>query len=57
VSFLEFHHVEPYAVGGQATPENIELRCRAHNWYEAQLFFGADREDTATGDGSAAAQS
>ena len=38
--FLELHHVEPYAVGGGATVENIELRCRAHNAYEARLFFG-----------------
>ena len=33
-SFLEFHHVQPYAHGGQATVDNIELRCRAHNLYE-----------------------
>jgi 5-methylcytosine-specific restriction endonuclease McrA len=38
--FLEFHHVEPYSVGGEATVENIELRCRAHNGYEAELFLG-----------------
>ena len=38
--FLEFHHVESYAKGGQATPENIQLRCRAHNAYEADLEFG-----------------
>ena len=38
--FLEFHHVRPYAVGGEATVENIQLRCRAHNGYEADLFFG-----------------
>ena len=38
--FLEFHHVEPYAVGGEATVENVQLRCRAHNAYEARLFFG-----------------
>ena len=31
-----------YLTGGQATVENIELRCRAHNAYEAQLFFGGD---------------
>lgn len=37
--FLEFHHVEPFAAGGAATIENIELRCRAHNGYEADLFF------------------
>lgn len=39
-SRLEFHHVEPYAVGGAATITNIELRCRAHNGYEAMLFYG-----------------
>ena len=44
-SFLEFHHVEPYAVGGNATVENIQLRCRAHNQYEARLFFGCDDVD------------
>jgi hypothetical protein len=38
--FLEFHHVEPYGVGGQAIVENVELRCKAHNGYEAELFFG-----------------
>jgi hypothetical protein len=37
--FLEFHHVAPYAAGGAATVENIQ-RCRAHNLYEAALFFG-----------------
>jgi hypothetical protein len=40
--FLEFHHVEPFAMGGPATVDNIELRCRAHNAYEASLFFGAE---------------
>jgi hypothetical protein len=41
--FLEFHHVRPHAVGGEPTNENIELRCRAHNGYEADLFFGPMR--------------
>jgi hypothetical protein len=40
-AFLEYHHVVPYAVGGQATIANIQLRCRAHNGYEADTFFGA----------------
>ena len=46
---LEFHHVEPYAAGGEATVQNLELRCRAHNAYEARLFFGDDvvREEQA----------
>lgn len=39
--FLEYHHVVPYAAGGQATPANLQLRCRAHNTYEAELYFGA----------------
>jgi hypothetical protein len=38
--FLEFHHVKPYAAGGEATIDNIELRCRAHNGYGAELYFG-----------------
>lgn len=39
--FLEFHHVRPFAVGGAAEEANIELRCAAHNKYEADLYFGA----------------
>ena len=42
--FLEFHHVIPYAVGGKPTVDNIQLRCRAHNRYEATLFYGPGRE-------------
>jgi hypothetical protein len=38
--FLELHHCDPYAIGGEATVENISLRCRAHNVYEAELLFG-----------------
>ena len=43
-SFLEYHHVQPYAAGGAATAANIELRCRAHNAYEASLFFKPEGE-------------
>lgn len=39
-AFLEFHHVVPYARGGPATTANIQLRCRAHNQYEAEKDFG-----------------
>ena len=39
-TFLEYHHVIPYARGGPATIDKIELRCRAHNVYEAELIFG-----------------
>jgi hypothetical protein len=38
--FLELHHTIPYAAGGAATVETIELRCRAHNLFEAELDFG-----------------
>jgi hypothetical protein len=38
--FLEFHHLVPYAAGGETTVENLELRCRAHNAYEAERYFG-----------------
>jgi 5-methylcytosine-specific restriction endonuclease McrA len=36
---LEFHHLVPHARGGPATAANIELRCRAHNRYEAEREF------------------
>jgi len=38
--FLEFHHVIPHATGGEPTAANIQLRCRGHNGYEAELYFG-----------------
>jgi hypothetical protein len=47
-TFLEFHHREPYAKGGLATVDNISLRCRRHNQYEAELIFG-ERSNAQTG--------
>jgi 5-methylcytosine-specific restriction endonuclease McrA len=44
-TFLEFHHIVPHALGGLATVENISLRCRRHNQYEAELVFGGRSED------------
>ena len=38
--FLELHHVVPFADGGPTTAENLQLRCRAHNAYEAKEHFG-----------------
>ena len=38
---VEFHHRIPYARGGTHDIGNIELRCRAHNQYEAELEYGA----------------
>ena len=37
---LDFHHLRPFARGGPSTVENLSLRCRAHNLYEADLEFG-----------------
>ena len=39
-AFLEFHHVDPYALGGETTAANLLLHCRAHNVHEAEPVFG-----------------
>ena len=31
----------PFAAGGEAVEDNLELRCRAHNAYEAAQYFGS----------------
>jgi hypothetical protein len=41
--FVEFHHVDPYALGGEASVDGIQLRCRPHNDYEGRLYFGKRR--------------
>jgi hypothetical protein len=41
--FVEFHHVDPYALGGEASVDGIQLRCRRHNDYEGRLYFGERR--------------
>ncbi len=33
-------HVTPYGAGGASTADNVQLRCRAHNGYEAERYFG-----------------
>ena len=38
--FLEFHHVTPFAFGGRTDVDNLQLRCRSHNAYEAARDFG-----------------
>jgi hypothetical protein len=38
--FVEFHHMVPHGVGGPPTVSNVELRCRSHNDYEADLYYG-----------------
>jgi hypothetical protein len=41
--FVEFHHVDPYALGGEASVDGMQLRCRSHNDYEGRLYFGKRR--------------
>ncbi len=40
-AFLEYHHIHPRARGGEATVENLTLRCRVHNLVQAERDFGA----------------
>ena len=37
---LQFHHRRPHGLGGDRSPENISLRCRWHNRYEAEQDYG-----------------
>jgi hypothetical protein len=37
---LEFHHRAPYARGGAATADNIQLLCREHNALMAERDYG-----------------
>jgi hypothetical protein len=46
-AYLEFHHVRPFAHEGPTTVENISLRCRRHNQYEAELIFGRPQASSA----------
>jgi len=39
---VEYHHDKPYGKGGEHEADNIALRCRAHNQYQADLDFGSD---------------
>jgi hypothetical protein len=56
-AFVEFHHVVPFAIGGGATVENVQLRCRVHNGYEAEVFFGPARQYGGVGMDGATAES
>lgn len=39
-SYLELHHRIPHGHGGARSPENLTLRCKAHNLYQAELDYG-----------------
>lgn len=42
--FLEFHHVVPYADGGETSVENVELRCRLCHTTRTRLRSTSVRE-------------
>jgi hypothetical protein len=44
---VEYHHIIPFGKGGQHEPDNIALRCRAHNQFQADLDFGREFMDVA----------
>jgi len=39
--FLELDHIQPFALGGAHTVDNLRLRCRSHNGAHAREVFGA----------------
>jgi hypothetical protein len=39
-SGLEYGHLHAYALGSPMTVDNLALRCRAHNAFEAEQCFG-----------------
>jgi len=47
-SGVEFHHVQPYAAGGEASVKNIAMRCRAHNGFEWERHLDAETAALAT---------
>jgi hypothetical protein len=47
-AFIEFHHAQPYAMGGEASFDNIQLRCRRHNGCDARADFGLQRTNGRT---------
>ena len=42
---LEFHHHDPYGLGGDRSAENIRLLCECHNAYMADLDYGKEKMD------------
>jgi hypothetical protein len=37
---VELHHRHTFALGGDHSPENVSLLCRAHNRYLAEIDYG-----------------
>jgi len=43
-AFLQVHHEQPWARGGQETVDNLRLLCAAHNQLLAERDFGMVHE-------------
>jgi hypothetical protein len=54
---LEFHHDDPFGRGGDRSPSNIRLLCRAHNSYLAERDYGKDVMDRYRRSGSRVSES
>jgi hypothetical protein len=50
---LEFHHLIPFAAGGEHTASNLTLRCAAHNALAAEEDFGRVFMQSKQGEGPA----
>ena len=40
---LQFHHDDPYGLGGDRSASNVRLLCRVHNLYLAEMDYGKDK--------------
>ena len=40
---LQFHHHDPYGLGGDRSADNVRLLCRPHNLYMAEMDYGKDK--------------
>ena len=50
---LHVDHIEPFARGGSATPEDLRLLCAPHNHLEAERVYGSDWMQRYRGGGAA----
>jgi len=42
---LEFHHDDPYGLGGDRSVVNVRLLCRQHHAYMAEKDYGREKMD------------
>lgn len=40
---LQFHHEDPYGLGGNRSANNARLLCHPHNLYLAEMDYGKDK--------------